>query len=180
MIGRPQTAIGHQLVAVSCQHKVLPVEFLIHTGEEKNMTSLKDIEDVSQSEMVRSAAAEGFAARFAAAGVTTTEGLLERAATPKGREELTAATGVDHSVILRLANHADLFRIRGIATQYADLLEAAGVDTVPELAQRNPENLVKKLAEVNEAQGLVKRLPTLTEVTDWIAQAKELPRAIHY
>lgn len=144
------------------------------------MTSLKEIEDVSQSEMVRSAAAGGFAARFAAAGVTTTEVLLDRAGTPKGREELATATGVDHSVILRLANHADLFRIRGIATQYADLLEAAGVDTVPELAQRNPENLVKKLAEVNEAQGLVKRLPTLAEVTDWVAQAKEMPRAIHY
>lgn len=144
------------------------------------MTSLREIEDVSQSEMVRSAAAGGFAASFAAAGVTTTEGLLERAATPKGREELAAITGVEQSVILRLTNHADLFRIRGIATQYADLLEAAGVDTVPELAQRNPENLVKKLAEVNEAQGLVKRLPTLTEVTNWIAQAKEMPRAIHY
>ena len=144
------------------------------------MTSLKEIEDVSQSEMVRSAAGTGFAARFAAAGVTTTEGLLERAGTPKGRDELAAATGVAHEVILRVTNHADLFRIRGVATQYADLLEAAGVDTVPELAQRNPENLTKKLAEVNETQGLVKRLPTLAEVTDWIAQAKEMPRAIHY
>ncbi len=144
------------------------------------MTNLKEIEDVSQSETVRGVAAEGFAARFAAAGVTTTEGLLARAGTPKGREELAAATGVEQSVILRLTNHADLFRIRGVATQYADLLEAAGVDTVPELAQRNPENLVKKLTEVNAEQGLVKRLPTLNEVTDWVAQAKEMPRAIHY
>ena len=144
------------------------------------MTTLKEIEDVSQSETVRGVAAEGFAARFAAAGVTTTEGLLARAGTPKGREELAAATGVEQSVILRLTNHADLFRIRGVATQYADLLEAAGVDTVPELAQRNPENLVKKLTEVNAEQGLVKRLPTLNEVTDWVAQAKEMPRAIHY
>ena len=113
-------------------------------------------------------------------GLTTTERLLERAATAKGRKELAAALGVSEKLVLNWANRADLFRIKGIGAEYSDLLEAAGVDTVVELAQRNPENLYKKLLEVNEAKKLVRRPPTLKQVQDWVAQAKNLPRVLTY
>jgi predicted flap endonuclease-1-like 5' DNA nuclease len=83
-------------------------------------------------------------------------------------------------LILEWVNHADLFRIKGVGEEYADLLEEAGVDTVPELAQRNPANLHAKLGEVNAAKKLVRRLPTAAQVTDWVDQAKALPRVITY
>jgi predicted flap endonuclease-1-like 5' DNA nuclease len=75
---------------------------------------------------------------------------------------------------------ADLFRIKGIGQEYADLLEAAGVDTVPELSQRKPENLHKKLAEINEEKKLVRRVPSPAEVTGWVEQGKQLPRVVTY
>ena len=73
-----------------------------------------------------------------------------------------------------------MFRIKGVAEEYSDLLEASGVDTVVELAQRNPENLLAKILEVNAEKKLVRRVPTLNAIKDWIEQAKDLPRAIHY
>ena len=82
--------------------------------------------------------------------------------------------------ILQWINHVDLFRVKGVASEYADLLEAAGVDTIPELAQRKAENLVKKMEEVNAAKKLVRKLPVLKQVEDWIDQAKKLPRVINY
>ncbi|MGC8786620.1 MAG: DUF4332 domain-containing protein [Anaerolineae bacterium] len=114
------------------------------------------------------------------AGITTTEALLEAAATPKKREELAAKTGISEKLILEWANLADLFRIKGIGEEYSDLLEEAGVDTVVELAQRNPENLYAALKEVNERKRLVRRLPTLEQVKDWVQQAKQLPRVLTY
>ncbi len=113
-------------------------------------------------------------------GISTTEALLEAGATPGGRKELAEKTGLSNDLILTWVNNADLFRIKGIGEEYADLLESAGVDTVPELAQRNPENLHAKLAEINEEKALVRQLPSLSRVSDWVAQAKELPRAIEY
>lgn len=77
-------------------------------------------------------------------------------------------------------NRVDLARIKGIGEEYADLLEAAGVDTVPELAQRKPENLYQKLVEVNAAKKLVRQLPIELKVADWVAQAKDLPRVVTY
>ncbi len=114
------------------------------------------------------------------AGITTTEALLEAAATPKKREELAAKTGISEKLILEWANLADLFRIKGVGEEYSDLLEEAGVDTVVELAQRNPENLYATLKEVNERKRLVRRLPTLEQVKDWVQQAKQLPRVLTY
>jgi predicted flap endonuclease-1-like 5' DNA nuclease len=114
------------------------------------------------------------------AGITTTEALLKAATTPKGREELAAKTGLSEKHILEWANRADLFRIRGVGTQYSDLLEAGGVDTVVELAKRNAENLFKGLKETNDRKALVRRLPTLKQVADWIEQAKKLPRVLTY
>lgn len=121
-----------------------------------------------------------YAAKLREAGIATTEALLKQGASRQGRKELAAKSGLSEAQILEWVNHADLFRIKGIGPEYADLLEAAGVDTVPELAQRNPENLYQKLLEVNAEKKLVRRLPTLEMVKDWVAQAKTLPRVIEY
>jgi len=121
-----------------------------------------------------------YAQKLQAAGVATTEALLEKGATPQGRQEIAEATGVSAKLILRWVNHVDLFRISGVGEEYADLLEAAGVDTVPELAQRNGENLYQKLLAVNEEKKLVRRPPTQAQVRGWIEQAQQLPRVITY
>ncbi len=114
------------------------------------------------------------------AGIRSTEALLKRCGTAAGRQEVEAATGISGKLLLEWANHADLFRINGIGPEYADLLEAAGVDTIPELAQRNPDNLHAALVRVNEEKNLVRRLPTADMVRGWVEQAKQLPRAIEY
>jgi len=123
---------------------------------------------------------EVYAAKLVDVGVKSVEALLEAGSTKKGREELVEKTGLSSSLILKWVNHADLFRIRGVGGEYALLLEAAGVDTVVELAGRNAENLTKKMEEVNVERKLVRRVPVLSQVSDWVAQAKELPRGIHY
>ena len=123
---------------------------------------------------------DAYSAKLEAAGITSTDQLLQAGSTPAGRKELAEKTGLSSSVILEWVNHVDLYRIKGIGSEYADLLEAAGVDTVPELAQRNPENLYKKMLEVNAEKKLVRRPPSADQVADWVAQAKELPRVIQY
>lgn len=120
------------------------------------------------------------AGRFAAAGITSQEQLLAAAATPNARADLAARVEATMDQILNWANRADLARVNGIGDQYADLLELAGVDTVPELAQRNPGNLHAKLAEINDEKIVVDRLPGAAEVARWVAEAKELPRTLHY
>ena len=121
---------------------------------------------------------EAYAAKLKEAGVATLEKLLKVSGAKKGRKELAAKTGISEKQILNWVNRADLTRIKGVSTQYADLLEFAGVDTVPELAQRKPENLHAKMVEVNEKKNLVRKLPTVSQVKDWVAQAKKLPRAV--
>jgi len=98
----------------------------------------------------------------------------------KERDGLAEKSGIGEKMILKWANHADLYRIKGIGGEYAELLEAAGVDTVPELAQRKPENLIAKMIEVNETKKLVRKLPTKDQVADWVKQAGKLPRALEY
>ena len=114
------------------------------------------------------------------AGITTTEALLKASATPKQREELAARTGIGAKLILDWANLADLFRIKGVAEEYSDLLEEAGVDTVAELAQRNAENLFAALKATNDRKALVRKLPALSQVKSWIAHAKRLRRVLTY
>ncbi len=114
------------------------------------------------------------------AGVASTDALLEQGATPAGRARIAEQSGVPSSQILRWVNHCDLYRLDGAGEEYIDLLEAAGVDTVPELALRNAENLCQKLAEVNEEKKLVRQLPTQDRVTAWVEQAKTLPRVISH
>jgi predicted flap endonuclease-1-like 5' DNA nuclease len=123
---------------------------------------------------------EVYAQKLQGAGITTTGALLKQGATPNGRKEIAEKTGISGKLILEWVNHADLFRINGVGEEYADLLEAAGVDTVPELAQRNSENLYQKLLEVNEEKKLVRQLPSQTQVQGWVEQAKDLPRVIAY
>ncbi len=117
---------------------------------------------------------------FESHGLTTVEQLLARGMEPKGREALTEETGLPYKLILRWCNMADLFRIKGVAEEYSDLLEASGVDTVPELARRNAANLHQRMLEVNEKRKLVRLLPSEIQVSDWVAQAKELPRTMTY
>ena len=134
------------------------------------MATLKDIEGVGGV----------YAERLRGAGIGTTDALLKQGATPQGRKEIADKTGISHSLILEWVNHVDLFRVRGVQEEYADLLEEGGVDTVPELAQRNAENLYQRLVEVNKEKRLVRRLPARTDVANWIKQAKQLPRVITY
>lgn len=121
-----------------------------------------------------------YAEKLATAGVKTTDALLESGATSKGRADLEAQTGISHTLILKWVNRADLYRIKGIGSEFSDLLEIAGVDTVPELAQRNAANLTATLGEANAARSLVRRLPTEEMVAGWIEQAKSLPRVVQY
>jgi predicted flap endonuclease-1-like 5' DNA nuclease len=134
------------------------------------MTAIIEIEGIG----------EAYAAKLKAAGVGTVEALLEVGASPKGRKELAEKTGISPDLILKWVNRADLYRLKGIGQEYSDLLEAAGVDTVVELAQRNPENLYSTMVEVNEARKLVRRMPTQAQVAEWVAEAKKLPRAVTY
>ncbi|NLF03116.1 MAG: DUF4332 domain-containing protein [Anaerolineales bacterium] len=121
-----------------------------------------------------------YAQKLQESGILTTEALLEQCATPKGREEVAQRTGISGKLILEWTNHVDLFRIKGVGEEFADLLEEAGVDTVPELAQRNAESLYAKIVEVNSTKKLVRRLPSQRQVADWVEQAKSLPRIITY
>ncbi len=123
---------------------------------------------------------EKFADKLALAKIGSTQSLLERGATRKGRREIAKITGVEGRRILDWVNRADLFRIRGVGEEYSDLLEAAGVDTVVELSKRKAEHLFEKLAEVNVERSLVRRTPPLASVKDWIQQAKKLPRVVEY
>ena len=121
-----------------------------------------------------------YAEQLAAVGVKTTDDLLERGAKPKGREDLEAATGIGHALILKWVNRVDLYRIKGVGSEYSDLLEIAGVDSPPELAHRNAANLVATMAEANAARSLVRRVPTLEMVTAWIEESKTLPKVVEH
>jgi predicted flap endonuclease-1-like 5' DNA nuclease len=123
---------------------------------------------------------EVYAGKMLEAGVPTTEALLEAGATPQGRETLASKTGISHGLILKWVNRADLFRVKGVGEQYSDLLAAAGVETVLELAQRVPEHLHQRLVETNEAKRLVRHVPSLQHVAEWVEQAGKLTRAVSY
>ena len=121
-----------------------------------------------------------YAEKLQAVGVKDTDGLLERCCDKAGRKDVCDGTGLSSSLLLKWTNMADLFRIKGVAGEYAELLECSGVDTVAELATRNAENLTAKMAEVNEEKKLTRRVPPLGTVEDWVSQAKSLPRKVEY
>ena len=113
-------------------------------------------------------------------GISYVDELLDAGATRNAREDLAETTGISPTLLLEWINLADLFRIKGVGEEWSDLLEEAGVDTVMELAQRNPVNLHSTLVDINETKNLVRRTPTLEQVEDWVEQAKSLPRKIEY
>ncbi len=119
-------------------------------------------------------------AKLREAGVKDTDTLLAKCKSPKDREALAAASGIEAKRILKFANMADLYRVKGIGSEYSELLEAAGVDTVVELATRSPANLAAKLAEVNDQQKLTRRVPDEGMCAGWVAHAKTLSRALEY
>ena len=121
-----------------------------------------------------------YAAKLQEAGIVRTEILLEKGATPQGRKAIEEQTGISHGLILEWVNHVDLYRIKGVASEYSDLLEEAGVDTVVELSHRAADNLYQKMLEVNAEKKVVRRPPTKAQVADWIEQAKKLPRVVNY
>lgn len=123
---------------------------------------------------------KAYEAKLNAVGIKSVEGLLDACTTKDGRAELAKKADITEKLVLKWANHADLMRIKGIGGQYSELLEAAGVDTVPELARRKAENLVKKMQEVNEAKPVVRLLPVQKQVEKWIKQAEALPRILQY
>jgi hypothetical protein len=121
-----------------------------------------------------------FGQKLRAVGINTVLDLLVNGATRRGRKQIADQSGIAPSSILTWVNHVDLFRIKGVAQEYADLLEQSGVDTVVELAQRNPANLHKRMVDINEQHKLVRRLPHASEVQSWVQQAKDLRRVVHY
>lgn len=123
---------------------------------------------------------EVYAAKLNEAGIKTTEDLLAQCAKAAGRAKVAEATGISPKLILKWTNHADLMRINGIAGQFAELLEAAGVDTVKEFRHRVAANLQPKLEEVNNEKNLTNRVPAVSELEKMIAQAKELEPLITY
>ncbi len=134
------------------------------------MTKLADIEGIGSV----------YARKLRKAGIRSVAGLLEKGATPRDRKAIAAKSGIGPKLILEWVNHADLFRIKGVGSEYADLLEEAGVDTVVELSKRDPKVLYPKILKVNEAKELVRRLPAAKQVASWVRQAKKLPRRISY
>ncbi len=134
------------------------------------MAKLSDIEGIGET----------YEAKLKESGIGSLEKLLEAGATPAGRVKVAKESGISEKLILTWVNKADLTRVKGISTQYADLLEFANVNTIPQLATRNAENLTLKMQEVNDERNLVRKVPVLSQVQDWIAQAKELPRILEY
>jgi predicted flap endonuclease-1-like 5' DNA nuclease len=122
-----------------------------------------------------------FAEKLRAAGIESVEELLEKGASRGGRTAIAEATGIEGGKILEWVNHADLMRIKGVGSQYSDLLEAAGVDSPAELARRNAANLADAFQSVvAERPGIVRRIPTEAEIADWIADAKGLPKVVEH
>jgi len=134
------------------------------------MAKLEEIEGIG----------EVYAGKLREIGITTQEKLLAEGGQPSGRTRIEKETGISGTRLLGWINRADLARIVGVGEEYADLLEHAGVDSVPELAQRNAENLAVKLAEVEKAKDLVRRLPSDEDVARWVTQAKALSRAVFH
>ena len=121
-----------------------------------------------------------YAKKLKELGIKTVEDLLKAGAKKSDRKKLAKSIGVSEKKVLEWVNRADLFRIPGVGEEYSDLLEQAGVDTVVELAKRNPDNLYEELVKVNEKKKLVRRLPTKKQVAAWVQAAKKMKRVVEY
>jgi len=134
------------------------------------MTKLETIEGIGPA----------ISEKLSEAGIGSIEALLENGASKQGRHTIAEQTGITEMKILRLVNHADLMRIKGVGGEYSELLECAGVDSVPELAQRNAANLLEKITSANEEKSLVRALPSETQISDWISQAGALEKIVRH
>jgi predicted flap endonuclease-1-like 5' DNA nuclease len=121
-----------------------------------------------------------YSEKLAAVGLENIDQFLIATADRKGRKELAENSGISPKLILEWANRADLMRVPGVGEEFSDLLEQAGVDTVNELKQRNPENLYSSLVEINDEKNLVRRVPSQHEVSAWVEGAKQLPLMLTY
>jgi predicted flap endonuclease-1-like 5' DNA nuclease len=122
-----------------------------------------------------------YAEKLTAAGVATVDQLLERGAKPSGRQSIADATGISAMLILEWVNHADLWRINGVGSEYSDLLEAAGVDSPAELAQRNAANLAQTFQDLDAARpNWIRQIPSEATISGWIEQAKGLPKLVEH
>lgn len=117
--------------------------------------------------------------RLKYAGLNSVQHLLEVAKTQKGRRRLSKKTGIPVPLIFKWTKQADLLRVKGVGVYYAELLEAVGIDTVPELARRKPEKLWAKMVEANQGKKYVRKIPALQQVANWVKQATELPRSVY-
>ena len=122
-----------------------------------------------------------YAVKLQKAGIRSVNALLKSCGTKQGRKEFSKNTGIDESTILKWVNMADLYRVKGVGSEYSELLEKSGVDTVKELATRNADNLYEKMAEVNSSgRGLVRQLPGKKSVKNWVTSAKKLDPKVAY
>ena len=148
------------------------------------ITLVKDDKKHSEELYMKIEKIEGIGPKYGNAlkeyGIDSTEALLEKGASKKGRTEIAGGTNISETLILEWVNLSDLMRINGVGEEYSDLLEEAGVDTVKELRNRVPANLHKKILEINTTKNLVRQTPALSMVEDWIQQAKALPPVITY
>lgn len=134
------------------------------------MAKLEDVEGIGKK----------YASKLRKGGIGSQKKLLDVGSTRKGRKDIAKNCGIGEKLVLAWVNRADLCRIKGVGEKYSDLLEYSGVDTVPELAQRSAKNLFAKMEEVNKKRKLVRQLPAESNVSDWIKQAKKLPRVVKY
>lgn len=119
-------------------------------------------------------------AKLNAAGIKSVDGLLKACGDKNGRRAISQRTNIEEAKLLRFANHADLMRVKGIGGEYSELLEASGVDSCSELAQRRPDNLAAKMEEVNRSKKLVRQVPSLKMVAGWVSQAKTLKKVVSH
>jgi predicted flap endonuclease-1-like 5' DNA nuclease len=161
-----------------------PKELVVKVEQTSNSTEIEEEKQTTSKALMDIEEIEGIGSKYGKKlkdqGIMTTDGLLSTGSTPKGRKQLADKTGISEKKILEWVNLADLLRIRGVGQEYSDLLEEAGVDTVVELARRNPDNLHEKILEVNKTKQLVRKSPSLNQVKAWIEQAKNLPRKVEY
>jgi predicted flap endonuclease-1-like 5' DNA nuclease len=132
------------------------------------MAKLTDIESIGNT----------YSKKLKAAGISSLNMLLKTGSNKKGRMEIAQKSGINEKQILEWVNRADLSRIKGVSTQYSDLLEHTGVDSIPELAQRNPDKLYLMMTKVNKEKQIVRNLPSVSQVKNWIQQARTLPRMV--
>lgn len=133
-------------------------------------TNIQEIEGIGASS----------ATKLQEIGIDTVEKLLQEGFYPKGRKSIADQTGISSKKLLDWIGMADLFRVKGVGKQFAELLKAAGVDTVKELKMRNAHNLATKLAETNEAKNICKAVPHEVQLENWITQAKHLEARLTY